>query len=265
MKQNVERLLRLPVVRQLYSYRFDRAFSRSWPGAFRGVYQSFAEALASAPASKPIGYDNDDGASLYADRFERIVPADYPTMFWLDRALRAGARSLFDLGGHVGISFYGFRRYIDYPDGFRWTVYDVPAVRRQGQKIAEERGVTSSLGFADDVLAASGTDVLLAAGSLQYLERPLSDMLANMSQRPRRIIVNKTPLTKGPAFVTLQNLGTSYCPYRIFNDSELIGSIEKHGYRVRDRWENADIWCHLPLRSDLSIKAYSGVLFELLD
>jgi putative methyltransferase (TIGR04325 family) len=260
---SLERILRLPLVRQVYAHRFERAFARNWVGAFRGVYSSFEEARASAPATKPIGYDNDDSAAMYPDRFERIVPADYPTMFWVDKALRAGSRSLFDFGGHVGISYYGFRRYLDYPDDLRWSVYDVPAVRVAGARIAREKGVERVLHFADSIGEASGCDILLAAGSLQYMERgSFAESLAQLAQKPRQILLNKTPLTSQPGFVTLQNIGTAFCPYTIFNDHELVSSIEALGYRVRDRWQNADILCRLPLTPERSVEAYSGVLFE---
>lgn len=260
---NIERILRLPVVRQWYAHRFEKAFAKDWVGSFRGVYGTFAEARAAAPTTKPIGFDSVDGAAMYPDRFDRIVPADYPSMFWLERAFREGARSVFDLGGHVGISYYGFSRYVNYPEGLRWTVFDVPAVVEAGARIAREKGVAETLHFTHQVSDASGCDVLLAAGSLQYVETPtFAQVLASLPEKPRAVLLNKTPLTAQPGFVTLQNIGTAYCPYIIFNAQELIGSIEAQGYRLKDRWENADIYCNLPLNPERSVKWYSGILFE---
>ena len=43
-------------------------------------------------------------------------------------ALRAGARRLFEFGGHVGVAYYAYRSHLTLPEGFSWTVCDVPAV-----------------------------------------------------------------------------------------------------------------------------------------
>lgn len=84
--------------------RFEAAFAQGhYGGVFHGVYASAAEATAAAPASRPLGCDHDGPAAMYRDRLDRVFPSDYPMMLWLDRALRAGATRVFDLGGHVGL------------------------------------------------------------------------------------------------------------------------------------------------------------------
>jgi putative methyltransferase (TIGR04325 family) len=259
----IERILHLPLVKSLYAVRFERAFARDWVGAFRGVYRDFAEAEASAPHTKPLGYDHDGAAGMYPDRFDRVVPADYPAIFWLGHALRNGAREVFDLGGHVGISFYGFKKYLSYPERFRWNVLDVGAVVRAGAEVARRRGVDGTLTFTERFEDAARADVLLAQGSLQYVERPsFAESVAALSRKPKYILINKTPLTEQEGFVTLQNIGTAFCPYLIFNGGQFISSIEALGYRQLDRWENADIGCRLPLTPARNVERYTGLFFE---
>jgi putative methyltransferase (TIGR04325 family) len=259
-----ERILNVPGVRQLYARRFERAFASNWVGAFRGVYRSFNEARLAAPSSKPLGYDNDASAQLYEDRFETVQPADYPILLWLDRALRLGARSVFDWGGHVGLLYYGYRKYLAYPEGFRWTVQDVPRVVAIGESIAAKHGVSAQLSFTQSLAEADGADFMLCSGSLQYLDdKSLWGELSRMQRKPRWIAVNKLPLSKGEAFWTLQNVGTAFCPYQIFNEREFIGAVQQQGYRLVDRWYNADCACELPLNPERNVKWYSGMLFEV--
>lgn len=260
----LQRILKVPGVRQLYARRFERAFAGNWVGAFRGVYWSFEQARAAAPATKPLGYDNQAAAAMYGDRFDTVQPADYPVMLWLDRAMRLGARSVFDWGGHVGLLYYGYRKYLAYPEGFRWKVQDVPQVVQLGRELAEKNGVGAALSFTNDVADATGHDFLLASGSLQYLqdEVTLWSEVGRMSRQPRWVAVNKLPLTEGETFYTLQNIGTAYCPYRVFNSAQFLRGMTDLGYRVVDRWFNPDCSCELPLNPERNVKWYSGVLFE---
>jgi putative methyltransferase (TIGR04325 family) len=200
---------------------------------------------------------------MYDDRFDTVQPADYPVMLWLDRALRQGARRVFDWGGHVGLLYYGYRKYLAYPDGFRWQVQDVPSVILQGRELAEKNGVSQGLSFTGSVQDADGCDFLLASGSLQYLDGiTLWSELSRMAKKPSWVVVNKLPLSSGDTFYTLQNIGTAFCPYRIFNEREFIGAVEAQGYRVVDRWYNPDCACELPLNPERNVKWYSGLLFE---
>ncbi|HWA70720.1 MAG TPA: TIGR04325 family methyltransferase [Polyangiaceae bacterium] len=259
----MERLFQLPLVKNLYAARFERAFARNWVGAFRGIYRDFAEARASAPDTKPLGYDHDGPAAMYTERFDRIVPADYPVVFWLDYALRNGAREVFDLGGHVGLLFYGFRKYLSYPASFRWNVLDVATVVRAGTELAQLKGVAETLTFTEQFQDAANADLLLASGSLQYIESPsFAESVGSLAKKPQYILINKTPLTEKEPFVTLQNIGTAFCPYLIFNARSFIESIEALGYRLRDRWENADVSCRLPLNPERNIDRYTGLFFE---
>ena len=125
----LDRLADLPPLGQLRRQRAEAAFANNTDAnLFRGVYPSFDAAQASAPPTRPLGYDNADAAGMYLERIKRIYPSDYPVIFWLQKLFAQAQSSVFDLGGHIGIGYYGYQRYLDYPPGLRWTVSDVPAV-----------------------------------------------------------------------------------------------------------------------------------------
>ena len=91
-------------------------------------------------------------------------------LFWLAPLLREGVR-IFDFGGHVGMHFYAYSRYLEFPRRFDWMVCDLPEITRRGEDLARQRGVPG-LSFTNRLEAADGCDILIGAGSLQYIESP---------------------------------------------------------------------------------------------
>jgi putative methyltransferase (TIGR04325 family) len=253
----------LPVVRQLLEADYDRRFEGDMLGAFRGVYDSFEAALASAPATKPTGFDLPEIAEfdLLRTRSERVFSYDYPVLFWL-RPLLAPGRVVFDFGGHIGVHFYGYQRYLDFPADLRWLVCELPSLLKPGEKLAREKGATG-LGFTADRRDADGADVLLAAGVLQYVDRPgLADSLARLARPPRHLLLNKLPLTEGAGFVTLQNGGPHFVALHVFNRTDFIASITGLGYELVDSWEDRVHRCDIPFHPDRSVPWYSGLYFH---
>ncbi|MGO9838042.1 MAG: TIGR04325 family methyltransferase [Polyangiaceae bacterium] len=254
----------LPPVRAYRVARFERAFARSTPVALhRGVYRSFAEAVADAPRSMPSSYDNEAAAAMYGERLSRVYPSDYPVLFWMN-AIWPDVRRVFDFGGHVGIGFYAYEKYLRYTADLRWTVLDVPSVIERGRRLAIERG-EKRLSFTRDLESADGVDLLLAAGSLQFVEEPLHSILSRLRRRPRHVIVNRTPMYDGEAFVTLHNNGTSICPYNVFNRRDFIGSMGHLGYELVDTWDNCDpgVSCWVAFRPERSVSQYTGIYLRL--
>lgn len=250
---------RVPVLGRLVALDERRAFARMPRGRFLGVYRDFASAQAAVPRGARSGYDHDALAGMYRDRIDAPCESDYAVLFWLRDLLLPGTR-VFDFGGHVGVSWHGWRRHLHYPDDLRWTVCDVPAVVREGQALARERDARG-LGFTSDIADGAGADVLLVAGALQYVDLQLPDLLAQMGTRPRHVIVNKTPLQDGPEFVTVQSTGRAFHPYRIYNRAQFLGGMQALGYRVVDAWTNRETSCHVPLTRGRDVAAYSGVYF----
>lgn len=226
----------------------------------RGVYSSFAEAAAAAPRTKPLGYDAANAGNWYYHKLTSVQLEDYPVIYWLKSAM-ADSKTLFEIGGHVGVAYYGFSRLLEYPADFTWTILDVPSVMKAGEALARERGQTQ-LQFAHGGLSSvKGADIVMTVGALQYLETNIATILSDFEQRPKHLIINITPVYDGPKFVTLQNLGSVYCPYHIFNRQELVTSLESLGYKLIDSWTKPRQF-RVPRHPDKAFDHYSGFYFR---
>ncbi|CAG0882008.1 unnamed protein product [Cyprideis torosa] len=248
----------------------DHFATASAENLFRGVYSRFEEAIQSAPQTKPMGYDHDAPANMYKDRLERIYPSDYPILFWLEKALASHRLNdkggvcdrVFDLGGHIGVAFYSYRNYIQYPQTIDWQVCDVEAVTRAGLRLAEKRAATQ-LSFTTYYDEADGRDIYFSSGALQYLEEPFASLIARLSSKPGHLLLNLLPLCDGDGFVTLQNIGTAFCPYRVSNKNEFIASVLALGYELVDQWDNPEKSCNIPFYPEQSLDHYTGMYFRL--
>jgi putative methyltransferase (TIGR04325 family) len=250
---------RLPLVGRVLEADYARSFAQRPPNRFRGVYATFAEAEASIPAGARVGYDHAELAGLYRHRMERANQSDYAVLFWLKDIL--DERSfVFDFGGHVGVSYHGWRNYLDYKPGMRWLVHDVPAIVKVGVELARERP-SAGLEFTSDLRAASGCTVLLAAGALQYVDLSLTRLLDEVGSRPQHLIVNKLPVYDGESFVTVQSTGRAFHAYRIYNRGQFVAEAAALGYRIVDDWRNREQYCEIPFTVGRDIDAYSGYYF----
>jgi len=226
-----------------------------------GVYRNFAEATRAAPRTRPLGYDHPVMADLYAEALDRLDPLDYPVIYWMRPAMEQATR-VFDLGGHVGVSYYGFRRHLQYPEALSWTVYDLPAVIREGKEIAQLRG-ESRLRFTTRVADADGADLLLAAGPLQYLEDGfLHRALAPLGEKPRHLIIQRIPLHDRLAFVTLQATGPAFCPYNVAHRQTFIDGLTAMGYELIDSWTSPRR-LDVPFHPECRLEHYSGLYLRL--
>jgi len=257
---------RMPLIRGILEARYKRRFFAHRELAYhlyRGVYDSFDDAQASIPPGNASGYDNSESADLYRERTRRVFINDYPMIHWLGRFFAEGARDVFDVGGHIGIAYYAYQKYLSYPASLRWTVMDVPAVNAAGAAWAKEHDAPGRLGFADDIASASGADVLFAAGSLQYLSYSLADALSAMPRRPRFLLLNSVPVHMRQSYYTVQNIGTACCPYHVTAEREFLGGLASLGYELQDRWENPQRYCVVPFHPELSLDRYFGFAFRL--
>ncbi|WP_020650843.1 TIGR04325 family methyltransferase [Solimonas variicoloris] len=242
---------------RVYAQRFNRCTAPV--RLFRGLYPSFAAARRDIPPQRLEGYDHAEAAGRVAhDRF-RVFASDYPVLLWLSRLL-PDTRLLLDWGGNIGISYYAYRRFLQYPPGCVWMVSDVPAVVELGRRIAKREG-DAALQFTTGLERLADADVLLAAGSLHYIETPYAALEAAW-RRPPHLLINKLPACAAPDAVTLQNIGPSICPMHLFNRDAFVERIERLGYRRVDAWENADLGCRIPGYPRYRIDAYSGFYFR---
>jgi len=249
----------LPVLRPLLERLYEKRFAHEY-GCFRGVFTNFAEASRSAPRNKPLGFSTQDYAREFADRRSHIFSFDYPILFWLSRLVRGPVR-LFDYGGHCGTHYYAYSRYLVYPAGFSWTVCDLPEIIQTGRQIAAEQGA-GALSFTERFPDSDGADILLAAGSLQYIESPpFSLSLSQLKSLPRHVLINKLPLHDGPGFVTLQNGGVAFHPMHVFNRKEFTDSVCRLGYQLADSWAVPSHGGRIPFHPQASFPAHSGLYF----
>jgi len=242
----------------------QRAYERYFNGCqgqirlFSGVYPDFKAALRAIPRDRLVGFDNAPSARRQSHDLFHLFPMDYPVMFWLDRLLPA-CRLLFDWGGNIGISYFAFRRHLVYPEQLTWLINDVAAVIDEGMAITRELDAPG-LSFTTSMARLSDADVLLACGSLHFIEAPF-DVLRAQEALPRHVVLNKVPVYPQPAAVTIQNMGTALLPNHLFNEAEFVGNFTSLGYRMVDEWEN-DLSCHIPFHPEHSIRAYKGYYFS---
>lgn len=258
----IDQVSTLPPLRQLFHRLYDREFAENrWGNLFRGVFDSFEAAQASAPATRPIGYDNQAAAAMYANRMKRVYPTDYPMLFWLNTLLTQGQHRIVDLGGHTGVSYYAYSDYLRYPAALHWTVLDVPAVVEHGRDLAAEMDKLAQLHFTDRVDDADGADIIMALGSLQYLPDTLPERLAKLRKPPRHLLLNLVPIHPQQSYFTLQSIGTAFCPYRIAALNQFVKSFEALGYALVDKWENPEKKCTIPFHAAHSLDRYYGFFF----
>ena len=254
--------------RWLYQTRFRAG---KYHCGYSGVYGSFEAARLALPPGL-AGFDHDamadiDHYTTTAGGFEPMPATEYPVLFWLRGALDEGARTLLDLGGYVGHAFRQYDRYLAFPKDFRWTVFDVPRITEAGQALAGKEAA-QRLRFTNAVDEGCGMDILLAAGSLQYLsENYLQDRLNAWGDRPRHVIVQRTPLHARRSFVTIQSVITrarqvAFCPYSVAERAGFINGMLALGYQLVDSWEKPRS-LDVPFHPECHVETYSGLYFRL--
>ncbi len=235
----------------------------AFKGTYFGIYPNFNAATKAIPINLPVSYDSALAAHKHYDLINQINPRDYAIMFWLSRLISKGHTTLFDFGGHIGVKYYAYTRYLNYPNNFTWKVCDLPAIIAEGKIYAQGTQGVSHLSFTPSLADASGASIFFAAGSLQYLQSSLAEMISTLSNKPKWILISGVPLTDLQHFVTLQNIGVAICPYSIQNRTTFINDIKAQGYTLIDDWLNPEKQCKIPFCPDYDVVAYSGFLFEL--
>ena len=254
----------LPILRLLGKPLYRRLFERRAFGdnVYSGIYPSHAEALAAAGrVTRPSSYEEFDpaafaGGGMYGRQGIRV--SDYPLVYWLNRMFGEGCRSVFDLGGHDGVTYYSFARLLDYPADMRWIVHDVPNAMAAGAEWAREHDPQKQLTFAGSRFDASGCDVLLSSGTLQYLDYTLPELLAQLPMPPSRVLVNLVPMHPKKSFFTLQNMGRAVMPYRVQAIPDFVDAMQALGYSVLDQWHSRERHLRIPFEPAYRVDAYAG-------
>lgn len=208
---------------------------------FQGLYANYEQAFAAASKKGLAGYDHDEVVPVSFEAMCRVQSWDYPVLFWLARLL-AGGGNVLDAGGHMGTKYRAFAPYLDYDETVTWTVYDLPAIVRAGRIKAIADGLVA-LSFVERIADAPAPTVFLASGLLQYLERPIGNLLGEMKSPPQWLLFNKVAFhSRGPA-VTLERIGDALVPYQMRDLESFVDDLQRLGYRLADSWRIAEL-CH---------------------
>ena len=233
------------------------------PRRFTGAYRDFEDALAAAQkAGSLAGYNHQEVAPVSFEAMCKIAPFDYPVLFWLMR-LRPQMVGLLDAGGHMGTKFRAFRPLLDLPDDFLWVIYELPEIAKAGRRRALEEGITQ-LTFIEDLAHAPALPVFLASGLLQYLDRPLSQLLVELEILPQHLILNKVAFQRndGPV-VTLELIGRAYVPYQRRDEQAFVSELAELGYEQVDRWSIPQLSHVIDTHPELGASDSAGFYFRL--
>lgn len=253
----------VPLVWDLYAYNW--AFYHK-VSKCRGVFSSFSAAKAAAPSTIRMGYNQPDiGAMENVARqtacreFDQFDPTDQPILNHLQTLLHPKS-TVFNLGGNVGTEYYAYRKRLSISPDVRWTVCEISEIAAAGTTFAKSMGATQ-LNFVSDFQHASGCDILLSCGTLQYIEPSLSEMLQSLQKKPLYVLLNRTAMYDGPSYVTLQNIGFAHAPYKIKNWNEFVGEMNSIGYSLIDAWRDARI-TKIPFHPSRRVRGYRGGVFR---
>lgn len=259
----IETLKQMPFILPIRKARYEMQFANHKVAHyFRGSFHTFEEANASAPKTKPIGYNNTESAKMYKERLETIHSTDYPVLFWMEK-LKHDYRTVFDFGGHIGVHFYSYPKILDFKGIHEWTICDVEKVCEEGRQYSQMNPRSTKLNFVTDISNCESYDLLLAIGSLQYLEWELHDKLINLKNMPKYVIINMTPLHPKTKTITLNSIGTSFCPYYVRKEEDFLNGMSSLGYEVLDIWNNEEKKCTIAFEPERSLRFYRGAVFKL--
>ena len=229
-------------------------------GLFTGVYDSRLAAERDIPTTRNRGWDNEQAAQMWLEQIDRMQPTAYAPFFWLSNLLREGS-VVIDFGGSIGLSYYSYVRRRKLPAGAKWIVVELPHLAAVGQKVALRENA-AQLEFVTDLATTPACDILLCAGTLQYIDESVASVLQNLRALPQHLLLNKLPLSKGQPYWTLQNFGPAISPYRVFNEKEFLDSLQDAGYALRDRWVVPELACDVPFHPRYCVPQFSGLYYE---
>lgn len=264
--ETLRAIARFPGIQHLRRARYRRNFfSRRAKARFWGIYGTREDAI--SEATRQFGkadYDEPSIVNNSINVFMAVNLFDWPALFYLNKAIQEnGARSIVDVGGHIGVKYYAFRSLLNFPTDFRWQVVEVPSMVRVGRDRRTELGAGEELTFHERPEDVNAADVLFCSGSLQYLPTDLAGLTESL-RRPRTIILNKVPQAAGDGgFYTVENLGRARVPYRVFARGELEAQLAQLGYREHARWDLPDRAFSIPFAGSNGKASVCGMVWSV--
>ena len=253
----------LPMGRDLYLH-----FASSRLGiSYRGIYGDYHEADSAVSQAVAKEYDIiNENKSENAEQEKTTLDdwfhdIDYPLLFWLSRLVGEDT-VLLELGGSVGHFFFTSDRYLNYPQKLRWTIAELPHAVKLGRQIVAERD-EQRLSYinSDDLTTAEPANVFMTAGTLQYMNTHVAEIITSLSVLPEHVLIHNLPVHRDKSFWTLQNLGVCELPYRIYSLSELNAAMSDLGYKQVATWTNPRS-IEIPFHRGLNIDGYLGFYFQ---
>lgn len=234
-----------------------------WLLGYRKTFDSLSEAETCAARYIRFAHDHPGETELHRKLSDRTRESDYPVLFHL-APIAARLRRVFDLGGGVGNIFYSYDRHLRFAKELTWTVCELPPRRADGARFALERK-EPRLRFTGEFNGATGVDLLLVSGALHYFEEPLHPMLRRLERLPRRVIVNRTPFSRGHALVTVQDSRDFLVACKLHDQADFIDGMKDLGYVLRDSWPVFELKTWVPLYPELSFAHHWGFYFEYVE
>jgi putative methyltransferase (TIGR04325 family) len=233
-----------------------------WMLGYRRSFRTLDEAERAVRPYARGGHENPENAALQLELNRVAKPSDYAAFYYLrDRMPRI--KRIFDMGGNVGNLYYCYSDYLPLGADALWTVYDLPESILRGRALASDRHVCN-LQFTDDLQQADGVDLFIVSGALHYFDKPLPEFIEHIKQRPKYILINRTPLTEGPEFAVVQDAGFIRVACKLYNRSKLIADFKRLGYGVLGEWQAPELGLTVLDRPSSSVGAYTGLWFEHL-
>ena len=228
---------------------------------FRGSFGSLAEAAKAAHRFIPFAHDHPDETMLSLALAEVTRESDYPVLFQL-APIAPRLRRVFDLGGATGNLFYSYDRHLQFSEELVWTVCDLQPQRDAGLAFARERS-ERRIRFTDKLEEGDGVDLFLVSGALHYFEEPLYPLLSRFRRRPRHVIVNRSPFSRGAALYTVQDARTHLVACKLHGRSQFIQGMRDLGYELRETWPVFELQAWVPLFPEYCDRHYWGFHFAL--
>lgn len=230
---------------------------------YRGRFDSCAAAKAAVQENTTSEYDiiNKNKSGKVEEGREELdiwfENHDYPYLFWVNQLTQTNS-ALVDLGGSLGHFYYSTQKHVQYPDDFKWYIAELPEAVKLGTDIAKERN-DERLAFVDSANMSElpAVPIFMTAGTIQYMEPDLVEMLESLKALPEHVIVHKLPATENESYWTLQNLQVCEVPYRVYARCEVLAGLRKLGYEVKAEWYyERDL--EVPFHLDAKVDRYIG-------
>jgi putative methyltransferase (TIGR04325 family) len=229
--------------------------------AFHGSFETLQEAEHCVAGYRCAnGHEHERLTASQIASAETTRASDYPVLFHL-APLAGQLRSVFDLGGSVGNLFYVLEKHLRFSDDLVWKVHDLPGKRPLALALARERNERRIV-FVEGFEAASGVDLLIAAGSVHYFEQSLPDLLRRLDRLPAHVMINRTPFFTERAITSVHDGGDWIIPCKLHDADRLVRDMALLGYETVAQWFAHERTMPVPLFPEYR-EPYKGFYFRL--